>query len=350
MRLNVIYLLVLSIAVLLPAATAVGADDPSGEGAPATVSESPGRDGEGRQADATAGAEGPLEVLKPDQRPWYRKIRRIAVEKMARATTEEYLEAEKDILAIDAPEALEPMAMVLYTPHIRWRSTFVKAARRYAAECPEPIIRKLAVSYLADMAARDPNGILRGKARSALFAEETPLHTYRLRQLALETSSNEVRNRAAELLAELGDRSAMVPLVEVLTTEEMRPVSTDDETRNVQTNIRARHVGSVTFRRVPIEAAGAGAGARGFIQLPTVSGASVNTTTSAPADRKADIEWKQVTVKHPAVLRSLVELSGGKSFGYDKTAWREWLREEGIIPKASYEVDWGDDASGEDSE
>jgi len=305
------------------------------------------------KADAAAPTETPEEpvnqvsLLKGKKLGWYHKVRSLVHESMAGADNRRYGEAEQKLLEIADPNALEPMALVLYTRNTRWRSSFLKAARQYA-QSEDKFAGPLAVAYLSDIAVLDPSVILRGGARSALLSPDTPRHTDRLKvQLAANTQPV-CRTRAAGLLADLDDDSAAGTMVDLLTTEEWRLMAKAIETRKVQMDVRTQvaHPPDLS-NTTTVQAAVPGGVAEATITLPRVQVTQIQTTVSAPAGARIDYEWERVTVKHPGMLGVLRRMTG-KNFGYDKDAWRAWLRAQGKNADTRsgtggvYDVQWDD--------
>ena len=264
-------------------------------------------------------------LLKDRKLQWYQKICELAYGPMARGTQEQYDEAEKQLLAITDPAALEPMAVALYTPYTRWRSSFLKAVMQYAKSKDE-FASPVAVTYLSDIAVLDESAVLRGKARSALMQADTPRYPERLRYQLVSCPTAAVRSRAAEILADLKDKSMLWALIELLTTDEWRLKGLEIESRTVQMDIRTNQGDAPTFRTFPLMAyVPLGPAVPIDLMLPTVRTTSISTTVFAPAGIEITKDWELVSVRHPAMLLALEKLTG-KHFGYDKQAWRNWLR------------------------
>jgi len=288
-----------------------------------------------------------VSLLKGKKLAWYHKLRTHVHGSMVGADNRRYREAEQTLLDITDRNALEPMALVLYTRNTRWRSSFLKAARQYA-QSEDDFAGPLAVAYLSDIAVLDPSGILRGGARSALLSPDTPRHTDRLKVQLAANGESVCRTRAARLLADLEDDSAAGTMVEMLTTQEWRLVAKAVEARNVQMDLRmaVAHPPDLSNTTV-VQAAVPGSIAEATITLPRVQVTQVHTTVSAPAGARIDYEWERVTVKHPGMLSVLKRMTG-KDFRYDKDAWRAWLRAQGMPEGARseaggvYDVHWDD--------
>ena len=265
--------------------------------------------------------------LAGEKLAWYNRIRALAYGEMLKTPTATYRKAEGKLLEITDPKALEPMALVMYNENTRWRSSFLKATEQYGRGA-DAFASHLAVSYLSDMAVLDPSAVLRGKARAALMNPTTPRHPDRLRHQVANGTEPVVRSRAAGLLADLKDRSMLGPMVDMLTTEEWRLVGKTVETRSVQMDLRMQvaHPPDMTNQTV-VTAAVPGGIATATITLPRVQATSVHTTVSAPAGYSVDYDWEKVTVRHPGMLKALKRLTG-KNFGYNKSAWAQWLRSQ----------------------
>jgi len=326
------------------------AADPADEGGTAAAVQSqPDADAAAQANDGAAekpaGQAGQLSRLNDAKRRWYGEVRSLVHGSMVGADNRRYREAEEKLLGITDPDALGPMALVLYTRNTRWRSSFLKAARQYAQAEHVPASR-LAVAYLSDIAVLDPSGILRGGARSALLSPDTPRHPQRLKYQLATNSQSVCRARAAGLLADLKDDSMAETMVDLLTTEEWRLVAKAIEARSVQMDVRAQAAGPPDLSNTTrVQAAVPGGIAEAEITLPRVQVTQVHTTVSAPAGARIDYEWELVTVKHPGMLGSLRRLTG-KNFGYDKDAWRAWLRSRrdrgrsGTGSGGEYDIHW----------
>jgi hypothetical protein len=280
----------------------------------------------------------PVTQLTNDQKDWYNKIRDLAFTSLSSSSMADFRAGEQKLLAIKAPEALEPMALALYTPNTRWRSTFLQAVNQYARGDSAPA-NMLAVVYLEDIAVKDDSGVLRNKARATLLAKDTPRETSRLKYQLSYSQDSAVRDRAATLLADLKDQTALANMVDALTTEQTNVNGAWVESRNVQLDIRASTAQLQSMLVVQegataggLVGAGTGAGgststvggAIGNIQLPTVKITNVHTTVSAPGGFVVTPDVEQKTITHPEVLYALKSLTG-QDFGFDKAAWMNWI-------------------------
>ena len=278
--------------------------------------------------------------LDDQELTWYGRIKALAEGPLSSTSMVEYRQGEKQLLAITDPVALKPMGLAIYTPNTRWRSSFLMAVTQFA-QSSEPPQDKVAVAYLSDMAVGDKSPILRGKARAAILHDDTPKYDDQLKYRLTTFRRAEVRERAAELLADLKAVSGMANMIEMLTTEELRVKGAWIESYNVMMDIRAANVGIPTFRQVPISAATPALGiATATIEVPTVRITEINTTVSAPAGVRIDYDYEIATRKHPGVLAALKRLTG-QDFGYNKEAWYAWLRARQHEKNDEYDVNWG---------
>lgn len=342
--------LTLSVTVVL----ALGGTLLAGETAPAAAPAPAATTGAPPAAPAAepAGEDAPpkeeLAKLNAPKIEWFDRIKNLAKTSMANSSVKEYEEAEKQLLSITDPNALEPMALVLYNRNTRWRSSFLKVTRQYA-QARQEVASPLAVSYLSDMAVLDPSPVLRGQARAALINADTPRYPDRLRYQLSASTDSAARTRAAGLLADLKVEAVISDMVGQLVTEEWRAVSQEIETRHVGMDIRVTYAGQPDLSRTTTITAGAIATASAQIVLPTVRMTSINTTVSAPAGYSVDTLWEKVEVRHPGILESLKRLTG-KDFGYDQGAWARWLTEQRRDSRGDnrpaaggspYDVQWG---------
>lgn len=287
-----------------------------------------------------------IATLEGERRRWFDRIATLAHQKMAGAGVARYREAEHELLEINDPDALEPMALVMYTPDQRFRSTFVKAARQYAQSDFERPSR-IATMYLSDIAVFDPSAVLRGRARSALLAPETPRRPERLRQLVTDAGEPDARDRAAGLLADIEDAAMLEAMVDLLVTDEWKLVAKVVEAHKVTMDIRAKAVHPPDMSNTTtVQAVSPQAVAQATIVLPRVRATEIQTTISAPAHANIEYEWEKVSTKHPGMLTALRRLTG-RDFGYNEDAWhawiRKWRREHPDAPSASadpYGIQW----------
>jgi len=117
---------------------------------------------------------------------------------------------------------------------------------------------------------------------------------------ALQSGQNGVVNRAAYMLGRLGDRSAISPLIDVLTTRHWIQLGSKGSSASY----------SATFGRADQNN-----------DAPTAAGLS-----------KSEPQWIQVWLHNQDVLDALVKLSGGANFEYHTQAWRVWYAAERARP------------------
>jgi hypothetical protein len=329
-----------------PAAPVAPKAQPATEAAPAAT---PGT----APAPATTTAETAADDIPPKEElsklnvpkvEWYDRIKTMARTTMLNASAKDYLEAEKKVLEINDPNALEPMALALYTRDTRWRGTFLKATKQYA-QSKNQTVAPLAVTYLSDIAVLDPNPILRGQARSALIQTETPRYPERIQHHLKTSTDSAVRNRAAGLLADLRVQAGISDLIGKLVTEEWKAVSQEIESRHVALDIRFSQAGTPDLSRTATITAGGLVPATAEVVLPTVRQTTINTSVSAPAGFSVNTVWEKVEMRHPEILASLKRLTG-KDFGYDQGAWARWLTEQRAASKSKEATPTG---SGPDS-
>jgi len=289
-----------------------------------------------------------IAALDQEQMKWYIVCRDLAEGPLSSTSMDEFREGERRLLEITDPKALWPMGLALYTPNMRHRSAFLKAATQFARTSGPPT-DKMALAYLSDMAVGDASGILRGQARAAILHPDTPKYTDQLRYRAATYHRADVRERAATMLADLKETAAVAELIEVLTTEEIRAKGAWVDTYNVILDIRATNAGVPTFRQVPVQAATPGMGiATGIIEVPTVRVSAINTSVIAPGGYRIEPDWEIATRRHPGVLAALKKLTG-EDFGYDKAKWRQWLRSQQDTGGASkdYDIQWDTPSGGD---
>ena len=133
--------------------------------------------------------------------------------------------------------------------------------------------------------------------------ETSPAEAVRTYVDALQNENNVRINRAALILAALEEPSTIPPLIDALVT-----------THRIATQNRSSDTMSTTFAKPGSQGGGTGLSA----------GAASQTFTQ--------------TVTNQQVLNALVQLSGGRSFGFDQRAWRYWYATEERQRSASRSV------------
>jgi len=190
-------------------------------------------------------------------------------------------EARAQIAALSQPEAAAAVARMLEGEKDPW------AARQWIAALGR-IDHPLATQTLVDLSLADPDDEVRSQCLDLLTRDgrRPPLLPY---VKALRSPDNQLVNRAAIALREIGNSEAVSPLIDALVTTHKYVV---DEGSSGQIN------------------AGMVNGAGGF---------------SAGGDGPKVIRRDE---ENAAVLQALIKLSGRQDFGYDEQAWRSWFINE----------------------
>lgn len=252
---------------------------------------------------------------------YLKKVRLIEIRHLRSAGPAEFGEGSEKILAIRDEAAIAPLVNVLYGPNERYRTLLIDALDRFGRRGSE-----MAKAYLQDVAVGDGSRGHRNRAVHAIRHASGGKATDRLiAHLALGEVSA-LRSRAADALAELGDKRAVWMLVERLVTEEIRLAGAEVVDYNMHFDIRARVADVVAVREVTVQAAAPGAVAETTIELPEVQVIDLSTSV-AMRDRQVSPEYQRVLVRHPRILAALKKLTG-KDFGYDREAWQRWLQSE----------------------
>jgi len=188
--------------------------------------------------------------------------------------------------AIADPAALTPLrAMLGREPVPELRRLYLQALARIDA--PE------ARQALVEVSLADDDVEVRLAALEHLAERASPEVIAAL-IAALEDRDNRRINRAAIALGRLGDPTALAPLIESLVTTHRWSWTGGGPSRDAL---------STTFVHGPASAPA------GFV-----------------AGRRTEFVLQQLA--NPDVLAALVTLSRGSSFGYNQTAWRNWLAAE----------------------
>lgn len=186
-------------------------------------------------------------------------------------------QAQDEILAIRDPLAAEAVVAML-------RREDVYQIKQLWIDVAAQLEHPLAVDALVDLSLYDPDEHVRTECLEHLIkSERTGLATPYIR--ALRSNDNEIVNRAAAALGQIGDADAIAPLIEALITKHRFQAGSGSADQHAYSF--SQNGGSFNF----------GGGPKVVTQ----------------------------TVKNPAVLSALVVLSGGTSFDYDQPQWRSWL-------------------------
>lgn len=188
-------------------------------------------------------------------------------------------EALKEIQAIRDPLAADPLVALL-------RKEPDPALLRLWLEVASRLDAQSAVNVLVEYSLFSANAETRYQCLDYLIHSGRPgLAAPYLRHL--NSSENEIINRAATALGKIGDPDAVGPLIEVLVTNHKVQISSGDP------------------------------GQMGVSMSPSGGGGGLSMG-SGP-------KFKNVPVRNPDVLTALVSLTRITGFEYDQGAWRTWL-------------------------
>jgi hypothetical protein len=187
-------------------------------------------------------------------------------------------EALAEIQQLRDPAATEAVVAML-------RREDDPALRRLWIEVASRLNRRPAIDALVELSLTDPDPEIRHDCLDHLIKSCRPgLATPYIR--ALNDSDNEIVNRAAAALGQIGDRDAINPLIDALITKHRFKVGDGDPNQHAY-------------------AFSPDSGAFSF------GGGGPQIVTQA--------------LRNPDVLSALVTLSDGQSFDYDQRQWRRWL-------------------------
>ncbi len=189
-------------------------------------------------------------------------------------------QAQKAIEEIKDPMATAALAHALKTDRRRpARILYIEALARIGTPA--------ALETLAAHALENPDEETRLSCLDYLKKSKNPAVTkYFVARLSL--NNNPMINRAAFALGEMGDRTAVAPLIDALISKHKKKVTTGSSGQSAG-----------------FDNAGGG-------------GMSMGQTTKIVTD----------TFQNPQVLDALVELTDGVNFVYNVQAWRYWLAEQ----------------------
>ena len=187
-------------------------------------------------------------------------------------------EALAEIQQLRDPSATEALVAML-------RREDDPALKRLWIEVASRLNHRLTIDALVDLSLTDPDPEIRHDCLEHLIKSGRPgLVTPYIR--ALKDADNEIVNRAAAALAQIGDRDAINPLIDALITKHR--IKVGDGNPNQHAYTFSPDGGAFSF-------------GGGGPQIITQS------------------------IRNPDVLSALVTLAGGQSFDYDQQQWRRWL-------------------------
>jgi hypothetical protein len=187
-------------------------------------------------------------------------------------------QARAEILAIRDPQAAEAVVSAL-------RRENDQDLKRMWMEVASNIDSRAAINALVDLSLNDRDEEIRHDCLEYLVKARRPgLITPYVR--ALKDKDNEIVNRAAAALGQIGDRDAIGPLIDALITRHVVRISEGNPDQH-----------AYTF---------------------TPDSGAFSFGGSGP-----QVQYQ--SVRNRSVLDALIALSGGTSFDYDQTQWRVWL-------------------------
>jgi hypothetical protein len=187
-------------------------------------------------------------------------------------------EAHKQIVAIRDPLAADPLVALL-------RKEKDPALLRLWLEVASQLDAQSVVSLLVEFSLFHEIAEVRYQSLDYLIQSGRPgLAAPYLRHLS--STDNEIVNRAASALSQIGDPDAIGPLIDVLITTHKVQVGSGDPG---QMSVGMSSSGGMSM--------GMGGGAKS----------------------------RNVPIRNPDVLTALVSLTGINDFEYDQVAWRNWL-------------------------
>jgi hypothetical protein len=212
-------------------------------------------------------------------------------------TTANAASAQAQLLAIKDPRAVSTVADYLRREKLRpAKLIFVQVLANIA---DSPATRVLVATSLSD-----PDEEVRVACLDRIV-ELDPPGVVSVFVRALGDRNNFHVNRAGYALARLGDSSTLAPLIDALVTkhtfvyEAPNAGSPDTITSTFRNDQAARAAGR-----------------------PTLPGAS--SGMSMGGGKKVITQ----RIQNQEVLTALLKLSGGTNYGYDQTAWRQWLESQ----------------------
>jgi len=210
------------------------------------------------------------------EKEWIQKIARWKTMLM----TDKDQAARENLLSIDDPQAIKGLSAVLKNDQ-RWKARVLYIEVLFKIGTPD------ALRWLASTSLEDSVEEVRLTALDYLKKKHPPdVVAYYVSQL--KSKDNDTINRAAGALKLMNDRSAIVPLVDVLVTNHKRLLSPGTANGSITTTFPTNGT--------------PGSGGLAMNQGP---------------------KYQTVRSNNPAVLDALVTLTG-VNFDYDASAWKHW--------------------------
>jgi hypothetical protein len=224
-------------------------------------------------------------ALRAAQIEWTKRLKRWRLD-IVSGKPHEAQQAHDSFLEIDDPLAIDPLVRLICTERIRELKLFYV---RVLCRIADP----RAVHQLTYLTLVDRDDDVFDLCIREVVSRQQP-ETVKTYVQALKNVDNFCVNRAAFSLLHLNDVSAIGPLIEALVT--VHPVRTPPQT---------------TPGGLPASES-------------TITFALDDSGQSTPFSERRLPPIVLVQVANHDVLAALVELSGGKSFGFNQEAWRRW--------------------------
>lgn len=242
---------------------------------------------------------------KAGEGDWYAKLKQWR----GRLTAADGVDAWNRIAAVRDPLAIRAISTLLPREPLR-------RVRMLYVDVLSQIPDREATAVLIATALRDADMEVFYACVDKIVARKSP-ELIQFFSRSLSSPNNQCVNRAAYVLSQFEDSSALAPLVDALYTVH-QSVTPANDTYTVGIERVGLNGGSDPFTS---QESGFDNG-----QMLTVPPASAQAVTQR--------------VANAAVLDALVKLSGGVSFGYDQVAWRRWLtvRQQQAKPPAELQV------------
>ncbi|MBK8914663.1 MAG: HEAT repeat domain-containing protein [Phycisphaerales bacterium] len=241
-------------------------------------------------------------VVGAIQSNWIRRIRTIRTQQLESQLEKSRVAGRTSILEIRDPLAILPMTRVLSGGNRSTRELLVEALGSFAED--------EATMNLAALVLVDGDRGVRERAVSRLKARSDPRVAPQMRR-ALRSDNDELIRRAAYVLGEIGDASAVPELIESLKVRRWKMVEVPmrgyfGEWQQVFTGQTITTIsGQVQVAHNPQ----IGVFDAGFVTI------------------QSELQRREVTVYRTEVLEAL-KLLTGENFGFEIPAWKRWLEEK----------------------
>lgn len=242
-------------------------------------------------------------VVSAIQSNWIRRIRSIRIQQLESNTEKVRAGGRQAILEIRDPLAILPMSRVL--------GAGGRASRELLVEALSLFNEDEATMNLAALSLVDMDRGVRDKATSELKKRDDPRIAPQMRK-ALRSDNDELIRRAAYVLGEIKDASAIPELIEALKVRRWKMVE-----------VPVRRYFGDWYQVFNGQSVATISGQTRVTHNPQIGVFDVGGLITI----QSELQAAEVTVYRTEVLEALKSLTG-ENFGFEIAAWRRWYEEK----------------------